>query len=41
MARAVIHDLHVLTLEGMARSPEIAAAALARARTELDRVLPP
>ncbi len=36
-----IHDLRVLTLEGMARGPEIAAAALARARAELDRALPP
>jgi FMN-dependent NADH-azoreductase len=36
-----INELHVLTLEGVTRGPEIAEAAFARARDALDRVLPP
>lgn len=36
-----IHDLHVLTLEGVTRGAEIAEAAFGRARAELDRILPP
>src|SRR5580658_2914009 len=36
-----INELHVLTLEGVTRGPDIAEAAFARARDALDRVLPP
>ena len=36
-----IDDLRVLTLEGVTRGPEIAAAAWAKAREALDRMTPP
>jgi FMN-dependent NADH-azoreductase len=36
-----IHDLRILTLEGMTRGAEIAAAAMDRARGTLDEILPP
>ena len=36
-----IHDLHVLTLEGVTRGADIAEAAFGRARAALDRALPP
>ena len=36
-----IHDLHILTLEGVTRGADIAEAAFARARAALDRVLRP
>jgi FMN-dependent NADH-azoreductase len=36
-----IHDLHILTLEGVTRGPAIAEAAFAQARAALDRALPP
>lgn len=41
LATVGIHDLRVLTLEGMARGPDIADAAFARAMDMLDRALPP
>lgn len=36
-----IHDLHILALEGVTRGADIAEAAFARARRELDCVLSP
>jgi FMN-dependent NADH-azoreductase len=36
-----IHDVHVLTLEGVTRGADIAEAAITRARAALDRALPP
>ena len=41
LATIGIFDLHVLTLEGVTRGADIAAAAFDRARETLDRVLPP
>ncbi len=36
-----IFDVHVLTLEGATRGADVLAAGLAKARAEIDRVLPP
>jgi len=36
-----IHDLHILTLEGVTRGADIAEAAFARARAALERALSP
>jgi FMN-dependent NADH-azoreductase len=36
-----INDLHILTLEGVTRGADIAEAAIGRARSALDRALPP
>jgi FMN-dependent NADH-azoreductase len=36
-----IHDLHILTLEGVTRGTDIVDAAFAKARGVLDRALPP
>jgi FMN-dependent NADH-azoreductase len=35
-----IHDLHILTMEGVTRGAEIAEAALARARAAMERAFP-
>jgi FMN-dependent NADH-azoreductase len=36
-----INDIHILTLEGVTRGADVAAAALSQARAALDRSLPP
>jgi FMN-dependent NADH-azoreductase len=36
-----INDLHILTLEGVTRGADIAEAAIGRARSAMDRALPP
>jgi FMN-dependent NADH-azoreductase len=41
LATIGISDLHILTLEGVTRGADIAAAAIAGAREVLDRELPP
>jgi len=41
LATIGIHDLHILTLEGVTRGADVADAAFTKARVALDRALPP
>jgi FMN-dependent NADH-azoreductase len=41
LATIGIHDLRILTLEGVTRGPDFAEAAFAKARMALDQTLPP